>query len=79
MAPYWGKDGIVHMSYLLHEFSDPNSFFCFYYDHITNFTLGKFQQILTFKSSQLLMNHLNEYLPAIRMNHLNEYLPAISL
>jgi hypothetical protein len=42
MAPYGGKGGILHLSYPRNEFGDPNFFFCFYSEHIINFTPGKF-------------------------------------
>ena len=41
MAPYGG------LSHLWNEFGDPQLFFCFYYEHIINFSLWRqFQQIL---------------------------------
>jgi hypothetical protein len=50
MAPYGGKGGILHLSYLRNEFGDSKFFFCFCYEHIINFTPGKFQQILIFRT-----------------------------
>jgi hypothetical protein len=38
MAPYGGKGGVLHLSYLRYEFDDPNFFFRFYHEHIINFT-----------------------------------------
>ena len=47
MAPYGGKGGILHLSYLRSEFGDPNFFSVFtIYEHIINFANRKFQQIL---------------------------------
>ncbi len=45
MAQFGGKGRILHVSYLLNEFGDPNffSFFVLYAYH--KFTPGKFQQI----------------------------------
>ena len=45
LAQLWGKGRILHVSYLLNEFGDPNFFFFFYYVLIIKFTPGKFQQI----------------------------------
>ena len=46
MAQFGGKGRILHLSYLLNEFGDPNFFsFFFYYVLIIKFTPGKFQQI----------------------------------
>ncbi len=45
MVQFWGKGRILHVSYLLNEFGDPNFFFFFYYVLIIKFTPGKFQQI----------------------------------
>ena len=45
MAQFWGKGRILHVSYLLNEFGDPNFFFFFDYVLIIKFTPGKFQPI----------------------------------
>jgi hypothetical protein len=46
MAPYWGKGGILWLSYLLNEFGDPDFFVWFYFKYIINSMPGKFQHIL---------------------------------
>jgi hypothetical protein len=46
MAPYWGKGGILWLSYLLNEFGDPDIFVRFYFKYIINSMPGKFQHIL---------------------------------
>ncbi len=45
MAQFWGKGRILHVSYLLNQFGDPNFFLFFYYVLIIKFTPGKFQKI----------------------------------
>ena len=45
MAPYWGKGGILWLSYLLNEFGDPDFFVWFYFKYIINSMPGKFQHI----------------------------------
>jgi hypothetical protein len=50
MAPYWGKGGILWLSYLLNEFGDPDFLVWFYFSkillYIINSMPGKFQHIL---------------------------------
>jgi hypothetical protein len=46
MASYWGKGGILWLSYLLNEFGDPDFFVWFYFKCIINSMPGKFQHIL---------------------------------
>jgi hypothetical protein len=57
MAPYRGKGGILHLSYLRNEFGDPNFF--------PVFTMGMFHKLHIWELSahsqfpeKLLMNHL---------------------
>jgi hypothetical protein len=43
MAPYWGKGGIMWLSYLLNESGDPDFFVWFYFKYIINSMPGKWE------------------------------------
>ena len=48
-TPFWGRGGILHLSYRLNEIDDPYCFLSFlYYAHIIKFNPGNFKHICYF-------------------------------